>query len=85
MSRVTLSQTVTLRVPIDLYEKTVRLANERNQSLNAIFQEGAQKLLQDEDTRALSDGFDLLASFPEECDVEYAIFAQSEVALRNEP
>ena len=34
--------------------------------------------------KELSEGFDLLAQHPDECDVEYAFAAQAEVVLNSE-
>jgi hypothetical protein len=78
------TRTVTLRLPNDLYDKTAQLALQKHMSLNALLQEGAQRLLQQEEERELSAGFDLLAEHPDECDVEYAIYAQAEVMLHDE-
>jgi hypothetical protein len=78
------TRTVTLRLPYDLYTKTMKLALRKNQSLNALLQEGAQRLLKEEEERQLSAGFDLLSEHPDECDVEFAIYAQAEVILRDE-
>jgi predicted DNA-binding protein len=80
----TASQTVTLRLPRELYDRTTELAKKRKKSLNALLQDGVRKLIEEDENRALSDGFDLLAQHPEECDVDYAIHAQSEIALQNE-
>jgi hypothetical protein len=84
MSTSTSTRTVTLRLPQDLYEKTAELALRKNKSLNAVLQEGARRLLKEEEEKELSAGFDLLAQHPDECDVEYAIYAQAEVILGDE-
>ena len=83
MSTTANTRTVTLRLPNDLYEKATRLARQNNKSLNALLQEGTQRLLKEEEERELSAGFDLLAEHPDECDVDYAIYAQAEVMLND--
>jgi predicted transcriptional regulator len=79
------SQTVTLRLPTELYRQTSELARQRNQSVNALLQESIQRMLKENSNKVLSDAFDLLAAHHDECDVEYALPAQSEVVLRDEP
>ena len=84
MASVMKTRTVTLRLPQDLYQRTADMAQRRKKSLNALLQEGVHQLLKEEERRALSEGFDLLSQYPEECDVEYAIPAQAEVTLHDE-
>lgn len=84
MTSVASTRTITVRLPRELYQQTTELAHRRNQSVNAVVQEGVQKLLREEEIRAVSDGFDLLAQHPDECDVEFALAAQAEVVLRDE-
>lgn len=84
MSTIANTRTVTLRLPKDLYDKTAQLALQQNKSLNALLQEGVQRLLKEHAERELSAGFDLLAEHPDECNVEYAMYAQAEVMLHDE-
>ncbi len=78
------SHTLTLRLPQELYERASNLARQRQQSVNALLQEGVQRLLQEEEKRALSDGVDLLACYPVECNVDDALSPQAEVVLGNQ-
>jgi hypothetical protein len=41
--------------------------------------------LKENEEKILSDAFDLLAAHPDECNVDYALPAQAEVVLRDEP
>lgn len=85
MKTVLHSQTVTLRLPHNLYRQTSELARQRKQSINALLQESIQRMLKENEEQTLSDAFDLLAAHPDECNVDYALPAQAEVVLRDEP
>ena len=71
---------LTVRLPVDLYEAASDIARKRTQSLNALVQEGLKAMIRHEE-QALYDEYTLLGQDEEECDVEYAIYAQAEVML----
>jgi|GEM_PF-1389979 len=79
----TIAKTLTVRLDPKLYEAATRLSKKRRLSLNALLQESLQRLLKEAEDRELFEAAELLGQFPEECDVEYAFAAQSEVALRS--
>ena len=77
----TLVKTLTVRLDPDLYEAAARLSKKRRLSLNALLQESLQRLLKEAEDRELYEAAELLGEFPDDCDVDYAFAAQSEVAL----
>jgi len=77
----TLAKILTVRLDPNLYEAATRLSKKRRLSLNALLQESLQRLLKEAEDRELYEAAELLGQSPDECDVEYAFAAQSEVAL----
>lgn len=75
---------LTVRLPVDLYEAATCVAQKREMSLNALVREGLEAIVRDEEEQALYDAYTLLGQDPEECDVEYAIYAQAEVMLNDD-
>jgi len=84
LKKAALFQTVTLRLPADLCHQATELARQRNQSISALLNEDIQRLLKENSDRALSDAFDLLSEFSDECNVDYAFSVQAEAVLRDE-
>lgn len=74
-------KTLTIRLPISVYEKAADLAKSRHQSLNKLVQDGLRSIeLQDREKR-LFDDFTTIADLGrEETEVDYAFDAQAEVA-----
>ena len=79
MTAVNAAKTLTIRLPLDLYERASHLAMTRGQSLNRLFQDGLQLLdSQDRDQR-LFDDFTLIAdALGNESDIGFAFAAQTE-------
>ena len=75
----------TVRLRLDLYDAAARLAKRRSSSLNALIQDTLAAAIRDEEDREMYEAAELLGQFPDECDVEYAFAAQSEVVLRERP
>jgi hypothetical protein len=79
------AKSLTVRLPSDLYESATSLAKKRCISLNTLIQQSLAAVVKEEEDRELYEAFELLGQYPEECDIEYAFAAQSEVVLRDKP
>jgi len=83
----TLSQTATVksftvRMAPEIYEAFTELASKRCMSLNALIQDCLASAIKVEEDREMYNAAEILSLDIEECSVEYAFAAQSEVALR---
>jgi hypothetical protein len=76
-SRETIKQ-FTLRLPADLYAKSVRVAKRRKMSLNQLARTGLEQLATDEAMIELKAAYDLLGS-SDQSDVEFMHSAFAEV------
>ena len=81
----TASKSLTVRLPSELYEAAAGVARKQAISLNALMQKSLAAAVRVEEEKARYDAYTQLAQDAEECDVEYAIHAQAEVMLRDEP
>ena len=72
-------KSMTIRLPIDLYESSSEVAKRRETSLNALIQEGLNALLKKEEYTLLYDAFGQLGKDEAESNVEFASHAQWEV------
>ena len=73
------AKTLTLRLPVDAYERATALAELRQQSLNRLFQDGLILLDQQEREKQLFADFSAIAeSGTAETDVDFAFAAQSQ-------
>jgi hypothetical protein len=73
------AKTLTLRLPIDAYERAAALAERRHQSLNRLFQDGLNLLDQQEREKQLFADFSAIADAgSDETGVEFAVEAQSQ-------
>ena len=73
------AKTLTIRLPLGLYERASHLAVTRGQSLNRLFQDGLQLLdSQDRDQRLFDDFTVIAEAQGDESDVDYAFAAQTE-------
>ena len=73
------AKTLTLRLPLGLYERASHLAEIRGQSLNRLFQEGLQLLDSQDRDRRLYDDFTAIAEAQDNgFDVGFAFAAQTE-------
>ncbi len=77
-------KTFTVRLPENLYRSAKVLAGRRRQSMNHFIRESLERALREEQERGLEQAFALLARSPDECDVEFAFEAQSEVVRRDD-
>jgi len=75
------SKTLTVRLDCELYSAAQKIAQQRHVSLNALVQLSLEETLRAAEERARYDAYTLLGQDKDECDVEYAIHAQSEVML----
>ncbi len=72
---------VPLRISTAMYEDIERHAALQGQSISTFIIKSLESAVADAAVRELVEGFNLVAQYPDECDVEYAIAAQSEVML----
>ena len=73
------AKTLTLRLPLGVYERANRLATSRGQSLNRLFQDGLQLLdSQDRDQRLFDDFTAIADAQGNESDIGFAFAAQTE-------
>lgn len=79
------TKTVTIRLPIELYETSSAIAKRRRVSLNSLVQEGLNAIKQADENARLYEAFGELGEDGEECDVEFAMPAQCEVVRRADP
>lgn len=73
------AKTLTVRLPLSIYEMATHLAEARGQSLNRLFQEGLQLLESHDRQQRLFDDFTTIAdTADDEADVTFAFTAQAE-------
>ena len=74
------TKTLTIRLPLSVYEKATDLAKARHQSLNRLVQDGLQWIEAHEREKRLFDDFSAIAeSSRDETEVDFALEAQAEV------
>ncbi|WP_309685332.1 toxin-antitoxin system HicB family antitoxin [Armatimonas sp.] len=78
------TQSFTVRLPVELYEASTAIAQERRVSMNALIQERLVSLVREEGQKQLYDAFSLIAEDEEEMSVAFAEEAQAEVLSRDE-
>ncbi|MCS6860730.1 MAG: hypothetical protein NZT92_10480 [Abditibacteriales bacterium] len=78
------TKTLTVRLPLDLYQASSEVAKRRRISLNALVQEGLHAVMRAEDYARLYEAFGQLGEDAEQSDVEFAIPAQWEVVRRGD-
>jgi hypothetical protein len=76
-------KTLTVRLPMDLYQQAGEAAQRRKQSMNATIQEALYLLMREERQAQLYEAFSLLGEDAAEADVEFALDAQREVVARD--
>ena len=73
------AKTLTIRLPLGVYQRAAQLAEVRGQSLNRLFQDGLQLLDAQEKEKRLFDDFSAIAAAgSDESDVAFALPAQTE-------
>jgi len=79
MNAMNAAKTLTIRLPLNVYEKASQLAEARGQSLNRLFQDGLQLLDPQDKEKRLFDDFSAIADAgSDESDVSFAFTAQTE-------
>ena len=78
------SKSLTIRLKPALYEAATHCAKQKGRSLNSLVQQGLEDIIRAQLDKEMYDDATLLGMDPEECSVEFAFAAQSEVALRDE-
>ena len=78
----TVMKTLTIRLPLALYQTTSDIATRRHLSFNALVQEGLLALLKAEEEARLYEAFGQLGEDAAAADVEFAAPAQWEVVRR---
>jgi len=81
---VTSVHTASVRIPEDVYRESEKIAKRRKISFNALVQQALQREIEAEQEQEMYEAATLLGIDAATCDVDYAIYAQSEVMLRNE-
>lgn len=84
MSTKAKTKTLTVRLPLDLYQAGSEIAKRRQISLNALIQEGLTAMMKAEEYTRLYEAFGQLGEEAEESDVEFASHAQWEVVSRGD-
>ena len=72
----TSAKTLTIRLPLDLYQAISAVAKQRHISFKALVQESLATILRDEEDARLYEAFGQLGADAEEADVEFATAAQ---------
>ena len=73
------AKTLTIRLPLGVYERATQLAEARGQSLNRLLQDGLQLLdSQDKERRLFNDFSAIADAGSDESDVAFAFTAQAE-------
>ena len=73
------AKTLTIRLPLGLYERASQLAVTRGQSLNRLFQDGLQLLDSQDRDQHLFDDYTVIAdALGNESDIGFAFAAQTE-------
>lgn len=80
----TKTRTLTVRLPLDLYQAGSEVAKQRQISLNALIQEGLAAIMKAEEYARLYEAFGQLGEEMEESDMEFASHAQWEVVSRGD-
>jgi len=80
----TTAKTLTIRLPLDLYQAISTVAKQRHISFNALVQESLITILKAEEDARLYEAFGQLGADAEEADVEFATAAQWEVVSRGD-
>ncbi len=80
----TQTKTLTVRLPLDIYQTSAEIAKRRKVSLNALVQEGLTAVMKEEEYARLYEAFGQLGEDAEEADVEFAAHAQWEVVSRGD-
>ncbi len=75
---------MTVRLPLDLYRATARMAKRRGISMSGFVQQSLRDALAHEERRQLYEAFGRVAGSTDETDVEFAFDAQAEVVRDGE-
>jgi hypothetical protein len=76
---------LTLRLAPELHRAITELAHRRTLSVNAFIQQQLESIVRAEEEQARYGAYTLLGQDAGACDVEYAVHAQAEVMLHDEP
>ena len=85
MSEAAVSKTLTVRIAPELYEAALHIAQQRRVSLNALLQQSLAAAVRSAEEEARYEEYSLLGSDLDESDLDYAIHAQAEVMLSDQP
>jgi len=75
---------MTVRLPLDLYHASARIAKHRRVSLSGLVQESLEATLESERRAELYEAFGRVAASPDESDIDFAFEAQAEVVRDGE-
>ena len=80
----TKKKAMTVRLPLDLYRASARIAKHRQISLSGLVQQSLEDTLESERRMQLYEAFGRVAASPPESDVDFAFEAQAEVVRDGE-
>lgn len=80
----TKAKSMTVRLPLPLYQAGREIARRRKTSLNRLVQESLEAVLREERRAKLYDAFTLVGEEVSESSVEFGLIAQSEVVARDD-
>ena len=75
----TKKKAMTVRLPLDLYRASARIAKHRQVSLSGLVQQSLEATLENERRKQLYEAFSRVAESPDDSDVDFAFEAQAEV------
>lgn len=84
MKMKTKKKAMTVRLPLDLYRASARIAKHRQVSLSGLVQQSLEATLDSERRTQLFEAFSRVAAIPDESDVDFAFDAQAEVVRDGE-
>lgn len=76
--------TASVRIPENVFRESEKIARRRKISFNALVQQALLREIEAEQEREMYEAATLLGMDAASCDVDYALYAQSEVMLKNE-
>ena len=75
---------MTVRLPLDLYRASARIAKHKQVSLSGLVRQSLEATLESERRAELYEAFGRVAASPDESDIDFAFEAQAEVVRDGE-
>jgi len=80
----TKKKAMTVRLPLDLYRASARIAKHKQVSLSGLVRQSLEATLESERRAELYEAFGRVAASPDESDIDFAFEAQAEVVRDGE-